>query len=309
MALLFIAPDRNPDPWKEAFDKVDSNLDLFFWPAIDQHKKINFIVCWNHPARLLDRFPNLQAVASLGAGVDHILADECLPDHVQICRTLTPRLIQEMVDYVRTSLLMHQRNITFYLQQKRQARWKHRKNRIASDLEVGVMGLGTIGRKVALELGNEGYNVRGWSRSSKQIKKVSTFAGNKEKASFLEGLDALICLLPLTSETRGILDLEVFKQLKNDAILINIARGSHLVEEDLVYALDKGLLEWAMLDVFQKEPLPDHHSFWNRPEIVITPHIAGITPPEEAAEVIIENYKRAISGMDLKYTVQRDKGY
>lgn len=309
MALLFIAPDRNTDRWRKAFRDKDPNLDIYFWPEIDQHKKINFIVCWDHPSQLLNRFPNLQAVASLGAGVDHILKDESLPEHVKICRTLTPRLQKEMVDYVRNALLMHQRNIPFYLRQQRNTMWEPRKNRIASDLQVGIMGLGAIGKHVARKLGKEKYQTRGWSRSAKSIKNVTTYAGRNEKKEFLKNLDVLVCLLPLTSDTEGILDLDLFKQLKDDALLVNIARGKHLVEEDLIYALDSDLLGWAMLDVFAEEPLPEQHPFWNRTEVIITPHIAGITPPDEAAEVIIENYKRTISGMELTYTVQQERGY
>ncbi len=309
MALLFVAPNRDFDQWRNAFREKDPALDIYFWPEIDQHKKINFIVCWNHPSHLLNRFPNLQVVASLGAGVDHILNDEALPDDVKICRTLTPRLQQEMVDYVHNAVMMHQRNIPQYLHQQRNTIWEPRNNRVASEVQVGVMGLGAIGKQVAKKLGEENYQTRGWSRSSKTIENVTTYAGEDEKEPFLKDLNVLVCLLPLTSETEGILELDLFKQLKNNALLVNIARGEHLVEEDLIYALDSDQLGWAMLDVFNEEPLPEQHPFWNRPEVIITPHIAGITPADEAAGVIIENYKRAISGMELKYSVQPERGY
>lgn len=140
----------------------------------------------------------------------------------------------------------------------------------------------------------------------KEIEGVECFS---DLDDFLSKTNILVCLLPLTKETDGILDLDLFKKLKKPAYLINVARGSHLIEEDLIYGLDTGVLEGATLDVFEEEPLPANHLFWNRPKIMITPHIASITDPKEAAKVIVENYKRSLSGMELLYEVDREKGY
>lgn len=309
MGLLFAAPDRDQQHWKEALLQEDPNLDLHFWPDIERKESINFIVCWNHPTHFLTKFPNLQVVASLGAGVDHILSDPQLPEDVTVCRTLTPRLKQEMVDYIRTALLMHQRHIPTYWQQQQENTWKSHENLISEQLTIGVMGLGQIGMEATKQLVQSGYQVRGWSRTEKSIAAVNTFAGKEQKTDFIRGLDVVICLLPLTQQTHGILNLDLFKQIDNNALVINLARGEHLIDEDLVYALERGLLQWAILDVFDEEPLPDDHAFWNRRDVLITPHIGGITPADEAASVIVDNYKRAMSGMDLKYTVDPEKGY
>jgi glyoxylate/hydroxypyruvate reductase A len=171
------------------------------------------------------------------------------------------------------------------------------------------MGLGELGKPTAKQLAELGYQVSGWSRSAKKIEGVTTFAGTDELNSFLDKVHVLICLLPLTEETKGILNLEIFKQMDDGGWIINAARGEHLVDEDLIYALDSNILQGAWLDVFSDEPLPEKHAFWNRDNIIITPHIASITKPKEVADQIVENYKRALSGMDLNYTVDRTKGY
>jgi glyoxylate/hydroxypyruvate reductase A len=171
------------------------------------------------------------------------------------------------------------------------------------------MGLGEMGSSVATLLVQQGYNVNGWSRSEKEIEGVTSFAGNDQLDDFLGKTKVLVNLLPLTEETEGILDLDIFKKLKKPGYLINVGRGSHLVEEDLIYAFDMNYLEGACLDVFEEEPLPKNHTFWNRDQIMVTPHIAAITPAEEAARVIVENYKRAMSGMELMFEVDREKGY
>ncbi len=309
MSLLLIAPDREMKPWKEALLKADPNLDVEIWPEVTDKQKVQFAVSWNHPKHSLDSFPNLKAVSSLGAGVDHILRDDTLPESVEICRVVCPSLVRQMKEYVLNAVLNYQRNTLTYMQQKQEGLWEMHPNRAPEDFTIGVMGLGKLGRPVAEQLAELGYRVRGWSRSKKDIEGVESFAGEAELEAFLSQTTVLACLLPLTNETEGILDLELFKKLDQPAYLINVARGEHLVEEDLIYALDKDWMEGAMLDVFSEEPLPDRHPFWNRDNIMLTPHVSSLTPPEEVAEQLIENYKRVLSGMKPLNKIDKGKGY
>lgn len=309
MSLLLIAPGREMQAWKEALLGVDDNLEVEIWPNVADKKRVQFAVCWNQPDHLLGDFPNLKAVSSLGAGADHLLNDPDLPEEAVICRVVAPTLIRQMQEYVLAALLAHQRNLLRYRSQQNRSEWRVHENMPAEELPVGVMGLGKIGQPVATFLERAGYPVSGWSASTKEIGGVDTYAGSGELEVFLSRTRVLVCLLPLTRETEGILDLELFRRLDRPAYLVNVARGEHLVEEDLIYALDKGWLDGACLDVFREEPLDDRHPFWNRESILITPHAASITPPGEGAKQIVDNYKRALSGMELKNRVNREKGY
>ncbi|MGD8749049.1 MAG: glyoxylate/hydroxypyruvate reductase A [Balneolaceae bacterium] len=309
MSLLLISPGRDMTSWRQALLDVDSNLDVEIWPNVKDKKRVHFCVCWNQPKQLLDSYPNLKAVSSLGAGVDHLLNDESLPDHVFICRVLSPSLIQQMKEYILGAVLSIHRNFIRYIRQKDHGKWQAHNHSMANDYHIGVMGLGQLGKPVARQLGNIGYQVSGWSQSRKEIDKVQCYAGNGELDSFLQQTQLLVCLLPLTPETEGILNLDIFKKLKRPSWIINVARGEHLIDEDLIYALDSNILQGAWLDVFSEEPLPDRHPFWNRSNIMITPHVASITQPNEVAEQIVDNYKRALSGMELNNAVDRAEGY
>ena len=309
MSLVLLAPDRDMQSWEEALMEVDPNLEIEIWPDVKEKSKVHFVVAWNQPKHVLDSYPNLKAVSSLGAGVDHILRDEALSDQVSVCRVVTTSLVRQMKEYVLNAVLNYQRNTIKYIRQKQKGVWEVHPNKAPEDFSIGVMGLGELGRPAAEQLAGLGYRVMGWSRSAKDIAQVNTFAGDGELGAFLSNCRVLVCMLPLTDQTEGILDLEVFKKLKRPGYLINVARGEHLVEEDLVYALDKGWLEGATLDVFSEEPLPNRHSFWNRENIMITPHVSSLTPPGEVAEQIVDNYKRALSGIELRNVVDRDKGY
>lgn len=309
MSLLLIAPDRDMSDWEKALKELDPNLDIEIWPNVGDKKGVQFAVCWNQPKHVLDQYPNLKAVSSLGAGTDHLLNDDSLPESVSICRVVSNSLIQQMKEYVLGAIINIQRNFVNYIRQRDKGKWQAHDHPLAVDLGVGVMGLGELGRPVAQLLSQVGYQVSGWSRSKKEMKNVHTFAGPDDLNPFLNETQILVCLLPLTEKTEGILNLDVFKQLKKSAWVINVARGEHLVDEDLIYALDSNILQGAWLDVFSEEPLPDKHPFWNRSNIIITPHIASITQPSEVAEQVVGNYKRALSGMEVKYKIDREMGY
>lgn len=308
MSLLLIAKDRDMNPWKEALLEEDPNLDIEVWPRVDKKERVSFAVSWNHPKNVLDGYPNLKVVSSLGAGADHLLNDESLPESVTFTRVVIPSLKDQMAEYVLNAIQNYRFHTSRYVDQKREGFWSKHDPVPKTECAVGLMGLGEMGQAVAGSLATNGFEVNGWSSSKKKLNGIRSFS-KTELDDFLTTSNILICLLPLTKETSGILNLDVFKKLKEPSFVINVGRGGHLVEEDLIYALDTGHLNGACLDVFEEEPLPENHLFWNRPKIMITPHIASITDPKEAAKLIVENYKRSLSGMDLLYEVDREKGY
>jgi len=283
-------------------------VDVEIWPDVSQPQRVQFAVAWNHPERVFGNYPNLKVVSSLGAGVDHLFSDPSLPEQVRITRIVAPSLSDQMSDYILSSVLNLMRHTEYYVSMHQRSEWAPRQAFLKKDITIGIMGLGELGTHAARRLRDNGFRVTGWSRSPKNLAGVRTFTQN-EFEEFLRQTNILVCLLPLTSETDGILNLELFKKMEKPAFLINVARGQHLVEEDLIYALDTGLITHAVLDVFDKEPLPDNHPFWNRKTITITPHIASVTDIAEAAAVIVENYKRLLSGMELLYEADRESGY
>ncbi|WP_421773949.1 2-hydroxyacid dehydrogenase [Gracilimonas sp.] len=309
MSLVLIAKNRDFTSLKKALLEKDPNLDVEIWPRVENKERVNFAVCWNHPKHVLNSFANLRAVSSLGAGVNHLLNDEDLAEDVNICRLITGSLKEQMAEYVLNAINNYRLHTITYADQRKEVKWESHSSIPKKHAPVGVLGLGEMGEDVATLLLQQEYIVNSWSRTKKEIDGLTSFAGNEELDDFLGQTNIIVNLLPLTEETEGILDLELFKKLRKPGYLINVGRGSHLVEEDLIYALDTGHLEGACLDVFETEPLPENHPFWNRKNIMITPHIAAITPAKEAADVIIENYKRALSGMELLYEVDRNKGY
>ena len=308
MSILLISRTRNMEPYRDALINLDNNLDVEVWPEVKSKDRVSFAVAWKQPKNQFSVYPNLKVISSLGAGADHLLKDDSIPQHIALTRVVAPTLTDQMSDYVLLSVLAMIRHFHDYNKQQVWADWKPHTDYKKEDIMVGVMGLGQIGRNTAEHLAKNGFNVSGWSNSKKSIPNVVTYS-KEQLDPFLAASNILVCLLPLTKETKDILNLSLFKKLGKPGFLINAARGSHLVEEDLIYALDMGLLDYATLDVFQKEPLPESHPFWGRDNITITPHVASVTQPEEVAEVILENYKRMRSNMDLLYRVDRYKGY
>jgi len=308
VSILLIAPDREMQSFRKALKSLDPNLDVEIWPDFANKERINLVVAWNHPENLLGQFPNLKVVSSLGSGVDHLMDDSSIPEDVTITRLVSPSLKTQMVDYVEMSCFNIIRKTPEYYRQRQKGIWKVLAHHSKEEISVGILGLGEIGGYTAEKLAANRWQVNGWSRSPKKLEGVKSYS-KKELASFLKASNIVVCMLPLTGQTDGILDLELFKQMKKPGFLINTGRGRHLVEEDLIYALDAGILEAAVLDVFEKVPLPGTHPFWNRPRITITPHVAAITDPNELAQQLIDNYKRLSSGMELAHTVNREDGY
>lgn len=260
---------------------------------LDALEEIDTVVCWSPPPGLLARMPRLRLVQSVGAGTDHITRDPALPD-VPVRRIVDADMADGMNAYVAWAVVHGQRHMGSYLDSQRRAAWEEAPIEPPGQHRVGIAGLGVLGQSVARVLDAIGYRVRGWSRGPKDglPAGIEAFHGDAARAEFLAGCDTLVCLLPLTDDTRGILDAALFAQLPRGARLVNAGRGAHLVQEDLLAALHSGQIASAVLDAFVEEPLPAAHPFWHHPRITVTPHIATRTRPEAIARQTHDNLAR-----------------
>jgi glyoxylate/hydroxypyruvate reductase A len=262
------------------------------------------------PPGFLKTLPNLKALFSLGAGVDGFLRDPELPRHLPLVRFVDPTLMHEMAQYVVMHVLIAHRGQRFFDAAQQESAWRQRMlARPSRDTSIGILGLGDIGGTIATSLLPFDFQLSGWSRSRKHIAGVKSFAGEDELPQFLAQCDYCVCVLPMTEDTKGIMNAGFFAQLPQGAWVINVARGGHLIEEDLIAALDCGHLAGAVLDVFQTEPLPQESPIWRHPKITATPHIAGITDSQAALAYVADCVKRCESGTPLENVVDLTKGY
>lgn len=309
MVLLFYSETDDSRLWSEMLHAHLPDLEIRIWPEAGDLGQIDAALVWRPPAGLLATLPRLRLIASLGMGVDHIFADPHLPASVPVARIVDADMVERMGEYVVMELLRLHRRVEELERLKSKRRWRRLLPRSNEERRVGVMGLGAIGSSVARRIAAMGFPVAGWSRTPKALEGIECHAGPGGLAPFLARSDVLVCLLPLTPETRDVLDRDVLRSLPRGAYLINCARGEHLVEEALLTALDEGHLHGASLDVFRTEPLPPEHPFWGHPRIRITPHVAGPTNPRTAAAQVAENLSRLGAGKPLLNTVTTDRGY
>ncbi|CDZ58067.1 2-hydroxyacid dehydrogenase [Neorhizobium galegae] len=252
---------------------------------------VTYSVLWRPATGSMRPFRNLKAIVSLGAGIDHVLADEQLPTHVPIIRTVGTDLTQRMKEYVALHVLRHHRELPAIQANQARQLWEQIVVPPATQRRVGVMGLGNLGAVAADLLKQIGFEVRGWSRSPKDLPGIQCFSGAEGFGAFLEGTEILVCLLPLTESTRGILNADTFNRLKRGASIVNAARGPHLVDSDLVEALNSGQISSATLDVFHVEPLPKTHPFWTNPKITVTPHVASLIDAPTGSKIVAKNIR------------------
>lgn len=308
MALLFLSRDDPAEAWRDELLRRMPEFDVRIWPEVGDPDQIEVALVWQPPPGELRRYPNLKAILSLGAGVDGLLADPTVPD-LPLARMVDPSLTRTMAEYVLLAALRHHRGFDRFEREQRERRWAYAFPPQAGERRVGVMGLGELGAAAAQLLAAHGFVVFGWSRTPKALDGVVSYAGRSELHAFLHRTDILACLLPLTEETRGILDAETFAGLPHGACVINAARGEHLVEHDLIAALDSGHLAGATLDVFREEPLPEGSPLWRHPKVLITPHVASYCAPASAADGVVVNIRRALAGEPLANQVDRAQGY
>ncbi|HZJ19107.1 MAG TPA: glyoxylate/hydroxypyruvate reductase A [Pricia sp.] len=309
MALVIIRQDGKIDLWKEALKAESPELEVYSYLEDHPKEKIEMALVWKHPEGSLSEYPNLKSIASNGAGVDFIFEDSDVPEGIPITRIVDTKLAEDMSEHVLAVILSHLKNLDTYKLQQTQGIWKPRNYHRISDFTVGIMGLGELGGVLAKDLVRFGFKVQGWANSHKSLENVKTFAGDEELSGFLSSSEILVCLLPLTDKTTGILNASLFKQLPKNAFVINAARGGHLVDDDLIAMLDNGHLSGAGLDVYHQEPLPRSHPFWQHEKIHMTPHYASVSEPKFVVPQILENYRRMQVGKPLMNEISRDKGY
>lgn len=277
----------------------------------DEARRNDIVYCiaWKPKPGSLRSFANLKVVFSMGAGVDGIVADPTYPAHVPLSRVVDDTLAQSMTEYVVLGVLSwHRRQRDLDALQKLK-KWRPIASPRADQVRVGILGFGELGQAAATALKALNYNLSGWSTSPKNIEGVRSFAGQDGLAPFLAQTDILVCLLPLTQATRGILNAKTFALLPKDACIINCARGGHLIEEDLIAALDSGHLRGATLDVFQTEPLPDTSPIWTHPKIVVSPHVAAATDRESFMRHVANTIRRMDRNLPPENLVDFARGY
>ena len=307
VTLLYKANAARGLAWQRCLAAEAPDLPFRLWPEVGDPRDIRYLAAWEPPEALAD-FPNLEIVFSVAAGVDRFDLSR-FPAHIPLIRMMEPGIGEAMVDYVTLAVLSIHRNLVAYIDQQRRRVWQEREIRPAAESRVGILGLGHLGQATASRLHRLGFPVSGWSRSRRSVPDVTSFAGRAELPAFLAQTDILVCLLPLTEETRGILDRELFSGMPRGAALVNVGRGQHLVDRDLLSALDEGQLSAAVLDVADPEPPPTDHPFWAHPKILMTPHSASMTRPESAVRFVLDTIARRREGRELIGEVDRERGY
>jgi glyoxylate/hydroxypyruvate reductase A len=309
MAILYADDPADAAAWQAALQRLSPGLELRFWPDAGAASDIDFAIVGARAPGDLRRFPNLKAIQSTWAGVNHLLADTNLPPDRPLARMVEQGLTVSMTEYIVLHVLDSVREGPRLRAAQHRREWLDVGPIAPGATTIAILGLGALGAEAGGRLVDLGFAVRGWSRSRKEIGGIRSFAGEDGLEQCLGGANILICLLPLTDETRGILSASTFAPLAHGAVLIHAARGAHLVETDLLAALEIGRLSRAVVDVFATEPLPAGHPFWRHPRVTVTPHVAAITRAGTGAADIVENYRRALAGETLVNQVDRAKGY
>ena len=316
LALLVHGGTENWSPvrWKSRFDEVCPDRRVLQLPeATFDPAEVHYAAVWKpHPGELA-AFPNLRVIFNLGAGVDALMADTSLPD-VPLVRVAVSDLTERMTEYVVLHVLMHHRQELYLRDSQRAKRWAPKPQWAAGAISVGVMGLGALGADAADALKRMGFRVAGWSRSPKQIAGIDCFHGAAQIEPFLRRTDILVCLLPLTPQTRHVLNRDLFTKLNRNSpmgapVLINAGRGGLQNEKDILQSLDDGTLGGASLDVYATEPLPSDSRFWPHPKVVLTPHNAADTDPDEISKYVARQIERFEAGGALENVVDRKRGY
>lgn len=296
-------------PWIDLFADLMPELDVRAHPDIGDPAEIDYAYVFRPPAGLLASLPNLKGIFSVGAGVDHILADPDVPAGVPISRVVDPDMAMRMTEFCVFAVLYYHRRWPEIAAITQRRAWEVPLTPAARDRRVGVMGLGELGGASARALTTLGFDVAGWARTPKALDGVTVYAGAEGFAPFLARSEILLNLLPLTAETTGILNARTFAGLPRGAKIINVARGGHLAEGDLIPALDSGQLDGAFLDVFAAEPLPDDHPFWTHPKVTISPHLASIADRKVRAGLVVDGIRRLERGERPLHCIDPARGY
>ena len=309
MTLLFQSETDPAAWWSAELGRRMPDLEIRVWPETGAAEDIEFALVWRPPPGLLASLPRLEAIFSLGAGVDHLFSDPDLPRALPITRVVDANLTARMTEYVLFHVLRHHRQHEGYAEAQRAGRWEERSQPASSDRKIGILGLGALGAAAAAALAGLGFDVGGWTRTPREIPGIACFHGPGGLLPLCERSEVLVNMLPLTPETEGLLDARLFDALPRGAVVVNVGRGAHLAEDDLLRALDSGQVSAATLDVFRTEPLPPEHPFWTHPAVTLTPHVASVADPRTVADRVVENIRRSRAGAALLDVVDPAAGY
>ena len=308
MTLLYKADPERGKQWAALFAAKAPDIDFRLWPDVGDPADVRYLAAWQPPDDPASAFPNLEVIFSVGAGIDQFDLSG-VPEHIAIVRMTEPGIVEGMIEYVVQAVLSLHRDCFDYARQQAARVWQPLPVRPAASRRIGVLGLGMLGRAVLERLALFGFPCAGWSRSAHALPHVDCFAGTDALDAFLARADILICLLPLTDATRGLLDARLFAALPQGASFVSVGRGPQVDQSALQDALDRGHLQHAILDVTDPEPLPPSHPFWTHPRIRLTPHIASATRPETAVDVVLENIRRHRDGQPMNGQIDRTRGY
>jgi glyoxylate/hydroxypyruvate reductase A len=310
MAVLLSTKASAMQDWRAALLALDPSLEIRMFPEAGDPAAIEAAVVWTaHDMAELRRYPNLRLIVSMGAGVDHLLRPPGPPPGIPVARLVDRMLTTQMGEWVLLNVLRFHRQDLEYRAQQQDRIWRELPAPVTAERRIGILGLGELGRHAAGLLRGLGFPVMGWTRRPRSIEGVDCFHGADGLEAMAERSDILVCLLPLTPGTRGIVNAGLLGRLPRGAFVINGARGGHVVDADLLGALDSGQVAGAALDVFEPEPLPATHRYWSHPRVVMTPHAASITIPASAAPQVVENLRRARAGETLLNLVDFAAGY
>ena len=307
MGLLYLSTPERGAVWRKAVQAAMP--DVPFWTAEEaEPEAVRVVACWQPPEDLFARFPGTELLISVGAGVDQFDLSQA-PQSVRIARIITSGITEMVRDYVTMGVLALHRGLPHYAVQQASGLWKAEPVKLARRVKVGVMGLGQLGVAALEALKPFGYEVSGWARAQRALDGVRTFAGPDGLTEFLGMQDIVVCLLPLTAETRGLMNAAFFAKMKKGAKLLNVGRGAHVNQDNLIAALETGQIGAAMLDVTTPEPLPEGHPLWSHPRVLITPHVAAETDDEEGAACLIRILSDFRAGKPFVEEVERERGY
>jgi glyoxylate/hydroxypyruvate reductase A len=312
-AILIASGDWPAAEWAAEVAKLEPDRPVACWPDLPAPKDIRYLLAWSPPRAALKKLTGLEVIFSLGAGVDHLFNGQDLPD-VPVVRIINAGLMRRMTEWTTLQVLMHHRRQRAYDRSQARRIWRELAQPIASQVRVGVMGFGELGADTAEVLVRLGFQVAGWSRTERRVAGIEMFHGEGGREAFLRRTDILVCLLPLTAETRGILARPLFDMLARDGalagpILINAGRGGLQVEDDIDRALTDGTLVGASLDVFETEPLDPASALWQQPNLIITPHCSAYSAPDESIANIHAQILAYEAGQPLRGVVDRGAGY
>jgi glyoxylate/hydroxypyruvate reductase A len=296
--ILFLGRD-DPEHWVAEFKRAAPDLDVRLWDNRGDPAEVDVVLAWRHPKGAPKHYPNLKLIGAVGAGYEHIVEDTGRPAGVPVVRLVDDKLTQAMTEYVLLHVLRYHRHAPALEEAQRARRWIKVPPSNTDERRIGILGLGALGQDAARRLVDLGFPVAAWSRAAKSLPHVEVFHGRAQLGAFAARTDILVCLLPLNDEMRGIIDAKLLAALPRGAFVINPARGGHVVDKDLIEALDSGHVAGATLDVFHTEPLPTDHPFWTHPKVTLTPHIASLTNPRSAVPQIVENIRRVRDGRPL----------